>query len=483
MTTPAENLSIIVVGASGDLARRKIFPALFALYCQDALPASFRILGFARSEYGDDDFRRRITEHLTCRYAPGESCAERMETFLARCHYVAGKYDSRESFLDLYQVMQQHERGVPTPRLVYLAIPPSIFLDVAHALGGAGLVSCDPGLPWSRVVIEKPFGRDRESSDILTREMGKVFREPDTYRIDHYLGKEIVQNLLVLRFANLVFEPIWNRNYIKDITISWEEDLDIQGRGGYFDHYGIIRDVIQNHMLQIMSLIAMEPPASMSARAIRDEKVQALRCVPPLTLDDVVIGQYTAATHGGREVAGYTGDPSVPDDSITPTFAAARLRVNSRRWAGVPFIIRAGKGMGRHINDIRIRFHDVPANMFCDVGGCPAANELVIRVQPDEAITLRIANKVPGMAMRVAARNLDLQYKSAFQEAVPDAYESLLLDVIEGDKTLFIHGDELEAAWDIFTPVLHKIDDKRIKPDPYPFGSDGPESAKRLMET
>jgi glucose-6-phosphate 1-dehydrogenase len=482
MDKETKALSVVVIGASGDLARKKIFPALFALFCQGFLPEDFRIFGFSRSQMDDAVFRERIVEHLTCRYAPGESCQEQMSAFLERCFYVPGHYDSRDAFLDLYQVMQREEEGTPTNRIFYLAIPPSIFLDVAKAIGGAGLVQCGISDPWSRVVIEKPFGRDRASSDTLVQEMGKVFREAQTFRIDHYLGKEVIQNLMVLRFANLVFEPIWNRQYIRSVQISWKEDLSVEGRGGYFNDYGIIRDVMQNHLLQIMSIVAMEPCTKLDAGHICNEKVKVVRQIPTLSLDDLVVGQYTAADWKGKHYAGYLEDEMVPGDSITPTFSAAALTIDNDRWQGVPFLIRAGKGLECRNTEIRIQFRHVNKSMYDALGSDHSPNELVIRVQPDESIMLTIANKVPGMGMKLQRTQLDLRYREAFEELIPDAYESLLLDVIRGDKSLFIRKDELAAAWNIFTPALHQLEADGIAPEPYAFGSRGPAAADALAK-
>jgi glucose-6-phosphate 1-dehydrogenase len=475
------DLSIIVIGASGDLARKKIFPALFALYCQGFLPERFHVFGFARTEFTDLEFRHEIMEHLTCRYAPGESCAERMREFLDRSSYMTGSYGSVDSFLDLAIVMRRAEEARPTNRLYYLAVPPFVFLDVARAIGNAGLVSCTTDAPWSHIILEKPFGRDRESSDVLIEAMSQVFTERQTYRIDHYLGKEVIQNLLVLRFANLVFEPIWNRDFIRSVKIIWKENHTLEGRGGYFDQYGIIRDVMQNHLLQIVALVAMEPPARLDAANIAQEKVKVLRCIPPLSLDDVVIGQYAGAERNGRRYPAYVEEAKVPKDSITPTFAAARLRVDNRRWDGVPFEIQAGKGLDARMTEIRIVFREVPGSMFREPDGSPQPNELVIRVQPDESIELSVVTKVPGVGMRLASKTLDLQYKAAFSELIPDAYESLLVDAMRGDRSLFIRADELQAAWDIFTPVLHEIDRRAVAPELYEFGSTGPAAAGRLL--
>ncbi|NQT13165.1 MAG: glucose-6-phosphate dehydrogenase, partial [Planctomycetes bacterium] len=435
MTQEPDSLSIVVIGASGHLARTKIFPALFALYCQGYLPERFHLFGFARSELSHAEFRQRVTEHLTCRYVPDHSCGDRMEEFLARTSYVPGDYGSRDSLLDLYAAMRDREGASGANRFYYLAIPPSIFIDAARAIGDAGLVQCDSSGPWSRVVLEKPFGRDRESSDALSRAIAQVFSEDQTFRIDHYLGKEVIQNLMVLRFANLVFEPLWNRDFIHSVKIVWKEDLPLEGRGGYFDQYGIIRDVVQNHLLQILALVAMEPPDVLDASHVAREKVKVLLSVPPLAREDLVIGQYGASIERPGRFPAYVDDPTVADDTITPTFAAARLSIENPRWEGVPFLITAGKGLDARMTEIRIQFRDVPGNMFCTPGGCPEANQFVIRVQPDEAIYLSLVNKVPGLGMTLEPRNLDLRYEEAFDRKIPDAYESLLLDVIQGDKS------------------------------------------------
>jgi glucose-6-phosphate 1-dehydrogenase len=348
---------------------------------------------------------------------------------------------------------------------------------VAYTLADAVFVRCGSTHPWSRVVVEKPFGEDRESSDRLGHELAKVFVEEQTYRIDHYLGKEVVQNLMVLRFANLIFEPIWSAKFIRNVQVTWKEDIGVEGRGGYFDGYGIIRDVMQNHLIQILSLIAMEPPSRLDANCIRDEKVKALRAVAPLKLEDLVVGQYTGGERDGRRCPAYVEEKGVPAGSLTPTYAAAVFRLNNSRWADVPFFIRAGKALDEKQTEIRIQFRKVPGNMFCQIGGCSAANELSIRVQPDEAIHFTVVNKVPGLELKLAPRDLDLHYKAVFSESIPDAYESLLLDVVTGDKSLFIRKDELAAAWDIFTPVLHEMRNRGQKPEPYACFSQGPSAA------
>ena len=486
MSSPFENkvdngrpLSIIVIGASGDLALRKIMPALFSLYCRDFLPNEFHIVGFARTAMTNEDFRERVTRRLTCRYTPEASrCAEQMDAFLKRCTYVAGDYSSSESFRQLHSELEHLDPAGKENRIFYMSIPPFLFLDVAHAFTGADLMHREGDAGWSRVVVEKPFGRDRASSDELTASMSRVFREEQTYRIDHYLGKEVIQNLMVLRFSNLIFDPIWHRNIIENVSISWSEELGLEGRAGYFDEYGIIRDVVQNHLLQILALIAMEPPIGLDAEHIRAEKLKVLQCVSPVELDNLVVGQYT---EGGGKV-GYLEEDGVPKDSITPTFAAAVLHINNRRWDGVPFILRAGKALNTSNTEIRILFRAMPGNIFSAASGHLKPNELVIRVQPDARIYIRINNKVPGLGMELGNSELDLSYAQAFDAIIPEAYESLLLDVLRGDRSLFIPSKELEVAWDVFTPALHSLEEQGIVPESYPLAGCGPDKAIELGE-
>ncbi|MEI6971575.1 MAG: glucose-6-phosphate dehydrogenase [bacterium] len=471
------SLSIVVLGASGDLALRKIFPALFSLYCQGFLPADFNVFGFARSSFDAETFRAHIATHLTCRYTPEHSCADLVRGFLARCHYVPGSYTSRDSFLDLYSAMKGVEGRRKVDRLFYMAVPSAVFVETARAIGGAGMSGCDDQSGWTRVVMEKPFGSDRETSDVMVRELAKVFPEKQTFRIDHYLGKEVVQNLMVLRFANTVFEPIWSGKFIERVDVNWKENIGVGSRGGYFDSYGIIRDVVQNHLLQILSLVAMERPRDIQPCNVRDAKVGVLRSIAPVALRDMVLGQYSAGRGGGTSFPAYRAEPGVGRESITPTFASCVLRIDNDRWRGVPFVVTAGKGTSEALSEVRIKFREVGANIFCRNGQCPAANEFVIRIQPDEALILRITNKEPGLDVNLVETDLNLKYRSTFARKIPDAYECLLLDVISGDRSLFISQEELAASWDIFTPVLHEIDSGAIAPRFYDFGSAGPAPA------
>ncbi|CAL5033359.1 unnamed protein product [Urochloa decumbens] len=474
-------VSITVVGASGDLAKKKIFPALFALYYEDCLPKHFTIFGYARSKMTDAELRNMVSKTLTCRIDKRENCSEKMEEFLERCFYHSGQYDSEGHFIDLDKKLKQHEGSRVSNRLFYLSIPPNIFLDVVKcASKSASSVN-----GWTRVIVEKPFGRDSESSAALTRGLKQYLVEDQIFRIDHYLGKELVENLSVLRFSNLVFEPLWSRQYIRNVQLIFSEDFGTEGRGGYFDGYGIIRDIMQNHLLQILALFAMETPISLEAEDIRNEKVKVLRSMKPLQLEDVVIGQYKSHTKGGTTYPGYIDDKTVPKDSVTPTFAAAALFINNARWDGVPFLMKAGKALHtkRYVAEIRVQFRHVPGNLYKGSFGTDldrATNELVIRVQPDEAIYLKINNKIPGLGMRLDRSNLNLHYAARYSKEIPDAYERLLLDAIEGERRLFIRSDELDAAWSLFTPLLKELEEKRIAPELYPYGSRGPVGAHYL---
>ncbi|KAG6396415.1 hypothetical protein SASPL_142565 [Salvia splendens] len=472
-------VSITVVGASGDLAKKKIFPALFALYYEDCLPEHFTIFGYARSKMTDAELRDMVSRTLTCRIDKRENCGEKMEQFLQRCFYHSGQYDSQENFAELDKALKEHEAGRVSNRLFYLSIPPNIFVDAVKCAS----LSATASAGWTRVIVEKPFGRDSESSAALTKSLKQYLTEDQIFRIDHYLGKELVENLSVLRFSNLIFEPLWSRQYIRNVQLIFSEDFGTEGRGGYFDHYGIMRDIMQNHLLQILALFAMETPVSLDAEDIRNEKVKVLRSMRPIRADDVIIGQYKSHTKGGVSYPGYTDDKTVPKDSLTPTFAAAALFIDNARWDGVPFLMKAGKALHDKRAEIRVQFRNVPGNLYNRNSGTDldqATNELVIRVQPDEAIYLKINNKVPGLGMRLDQSNLNLLYKARYSKEIPDAYERLLLDAVEGERRLFIRSDELDAAWALFTPVLKNLEENRKVPEYYPYGSRGPVGAHYL---
>ncbi|OAY34267.1 hypothetical protein MANES_12G007900v8 [Manihot esculenta] len=439
----------------------------------------FSVFGYARSKMTDAELRNMVSKTLTCRIDKRENCGEKMDEFLKRCFYHSGQYDSEENFTELDKKLKEHEGGRLSNRLFYLSIPPNIFIDAVRCAS----MSASSANGWTRVIVEKPFGRDSESSAALTKALKQYLEEDQIFRIDHYLGKELVENLSVLRFSNLIFEPLWSRQYIRNVQLIFSEDFGTEGRGGYFDNYGIIRDIMQNHLLQILALFAMETPVSLDAEDIRNEKVKVLRSMRPIRLEDVVIGQYKSHTKGGITYPAYTDDKTVPKDSLTPTFAAAALFIDNARWDGVPFLMKAGKALHNKRAEIRVQFRHVPGNLYNRNFGTDldrATNELVIRVQPDEAIYLKINNKVPGLGMRLDRSNLHLHYAARYSKEIPDAYERLLLDAIEGERRLFIRSDELDAAWSLFTPVLKELEEKKIIPEYYPYGSRGPVGAHYL---
>lgn len=416
-------------------------------------------------------FRDIISSHLT----GGE--AAQLSAFLSLCSYSCGKYDDVAAFGKAVQSAAAHEGpDGEANRLFYFALPPAVFLAAAatvsaNAAGNNG---------WTRLVVEKPFGRDSASSEFLSAELAKLFREDQIYRIDHYLGKEMVLNLMVLRFANSVFEPVWNRHYISTVQITFKEPFGVEGRGGYFDEVGIIRDIQQNHLLQVMSLVAMEPPISMSSSDIRDEKVKVLRATAPLDIENVVLGQYGESASGAK--LGYLADTGVPADSTTPTFATSVLHVNNPRWAGVPFILKCGKALNERKAEIRIQFHSPPNALFKGAVGAAHNNELVIRIQPNEAVYLKMMCKMPGLEWMPAETELNLSYQTRYPtQRPPEAYARLILDVLRGDQSQFVRSDELAAAWAIFTPLLHRLEKEKIRPFTYPYGSRGPAQSDKLI--
>ncbi len=466
-------LALVILGASGDLARRKIYPALFALFCQDYLPERFRIYGYARSGFTREVWAERIYSRLTCRYTPDHSCAARMDSFMEHCAYRSGSYDSPSGFRQLREEILADADGARVNVLIYFALPSNAFLSAAGMIHQAGWTGSSPLGGWLRCVMEKPFGYDLEGFRGLTSDLSALFDESQIYRIDHYLGKEIVQNLMVLRFGNLVFEPLWNRHSIERVEFSCLEDIGVEGRGAYFDRYGIIRDIMQNHMLQMAALTGMEHPGEIPG-GVRDAKVNFLKAVAPVQPDSCVLGQYGEGTVNGVFHNAYTEEESVWHDSHTPTYAECLLRVNNPRWAGVPFVFRAGKGCAERKTEIQLTFRKTPSNPFEAECGPQSSNRLVIRVQPDEQIVLRIHSKCPGLDWRIEERNLQLHYESAFRETIPDAYEALLLEVLKGDRSLFLRYDELELSWAIFTPLLQAADNNLLPVSKYAFGSNGP---------
>lgn len=462
-------LSIVVFGATGDLAKKKTFPALYKLYIEGLLPANVNIIGYARSEVNDlPAFRKKFIPY----FADRENC--HMDRFLSRIAYVQGAYDVPADFGKLDAFLRNLEEHKSGNRLYYLALPPTAFVGACTGISQAAMIPEEYG--WVRVIVEKPFGRDLATSNELSHQLSQLLKEKQIFRIDHYLGKEMVQNIVTLRFANRAFGALWNASNIANVQITFKEKIGTEGRGGYFDNFGIIRDVIQNHLTQILALVAMEKPRSLNAEDIRDEKVEVLRCVEPVSLRDCVIGQYTA----NESMPGYLEDPTVPKGSNCPTFAMMQLRINNDRWRGVPFIIKAGKALESKAVRIRIQFHEEVRPFLNHT----QRNELVICAQPNEAMYMKITTKTPGLGKELIDTHqteLDLTYHSRYSVALPDAYESLISEAVSGNSTNFVRSDELEAAWSIFTPLLHAIDNGEVKPVPYQAGSRGPKEADDLL--
>jgi len=465
-------LTVVVVGASGHLARTKTFPALFQLYSQGLLPFRTNFIGYARSKMAPAEYSKQVAEKIKGNPAM-------LHEFQQRNSYVAGNYDSEEDFAKLRRHCEEVEAkngGPSANRVFYFAIPPSVFAATARAIKTSALTTSG----WNRVIIEKPFGNDTESYAELARAVSSQFSEELVYRIDHYLGKEMVQNLMVLRFSNLIFKSCWSRDFIKNVTITFKEDAGVEGRGGYFDEFGIVRDVMQNHLMQMLTLVAMEPPVTLGAEDIRDEKVKVLRSIRPLTANDIIVGQYGRSADGKK--VGYREDPSVPKESKAPTFAVAIMEVKNPRWDGVPFILKCGKGLNERKAEVRIQFRNWPGSLFENAGKPVPPNELVLRVQPNESIYLKMLTKTPGLGEGLEEVEMDLTYHSRFNTGtLPDAYERLILDVVRGDHRLFVRSDELEHAWNIFTPVLHMMDKGQLPLLAYPFGTRGPKEADDMV--
>ncbi|XP_031552278.1 glucose-6-phosphate 1-dehydrogenase-like [Actinia tenebrosa] len=464
---------IVVFGASGDLAKKKIYPTLWYLYRDNLLPKATFVVGYARSALTVAQLRAKTEPFMNIK----DEEKAKAEEFFKICSYVKGSYNEKSAYLALNTELDKIGVKNMQNRLFYLALPPSVFVDATQNI--KDFLTANKG--WSRVVVEKPFGKDSDSSAQLSNHLSGLFQEKSLYRIDHYLGKEMVQNIMVLRFGNRIFGPIWNRDSIKSITIGFKEPVGTYGRGGYFDEFGIIRDVMQNHLLQVLALIAIEKPASIHSEDLRNEKVKVLKCMDPVKLSDTVLGQYVGNPDmEGDAKHGYTDDPTVPAGSITPTFATCVFYIRNERWDGVPFILKCGKALNEKKAEVRIQFNDVPGDIFS--GKCKR-NELVIRLQPNEAIYLKCMIKEAGMSFQPVESELDLSYSYRYQDVkMPDAYERLIIDVLAGSQGNFVRSDELAEAWRIFTPLLHQIEREKIKPIPYKFGSRGPAESDELVK-
>lgn len=480
---------VVIFGATGDLTRRKLLPALYRLTQQRLIPAEFAILGTARQEMSHDEFRSNMKSAVT-EFGPDDTIDESIwESFAKRIFYTGGDFNDPETYRKLKTRLEEIDREYDTQgnRIFYLATAPDFFGLVAKQLGEENLVKPGSERSWTRIIVEKPFGHDLESARALNQELAQVFEEKQVYRIDHYLGKETVQNLLVFRFANSIFEPLWNRQFIDHIQITNAEALGVEGRGAYYEKAGALRDMIQNHVFQVASLIAMEPPASLSANAVRDEKAKAMhsvRSLPAERIDEFAVrGQYGPGTVLGDTVPGYREEPGVDPNSSTETFASLKLYFDNWRWSGVPFYLRSGKRLQKQVTEIAIQFKEVPHHLFEESDAPLQANVMIIRIQPNEGITLRFAAKLPGQAMRIRPVNMDFRYGSSFGVKSPEAYERLLLDCMLGDSTLYARRDMVERGWEIVAPILEAWKKPAAKFPNYEAGSWGPQAAFDLIES
>jgi glucose-6-phosphate 1-dehydrogenase len=485
---PGDPCVIVIFGASGDLTKRKLLPALYNLKALNLLPADFAVVGCAVSEGNDDSFREELTADIK-EFATEPVDEAVWADFVKRCYYTCGDFNAPDTFAHLKTKIAnaQKQWNIPGDNILfYLAITPTLFAKVVAQLGEAQL-SQEPAGSWRRVIVEKPFGRDLESARELNRELCQSLREDQIYRIDHYLGKETVQNIMVFRFGNSIFEPTWNRRYIEYVQITVAEELGVELRGGYYDHSGVLRDMVQNHMLSVLSLIAMEPPSSISGEAVRNEKVKVLEAIRPMTPEEVIAntvrGQYGPGTIDGKPVPGYRTEPDVNPHSNTETFVAMKLKVENWRWADVPFYLRSGKRLAERTTQVVIGFRRTPLRLFGeDLSENVKPNRLVLHIQPDEGITFDIHAKKPGPKVRVVGVPLDFTYKSFGEQTAATGYETLLYDCMIGESSLFHRYDSVDASWQICNPILDVWGALPARDFPnYESGTWGPAASDHLI--
>jgi glucose-6-phosphate 1-dehydrogenase len=479
---------MVIFGATGDLTHRKLLPALYNLALEQPLPAGFSVIGFARRPYTDEVFRKQALDSINQFSRQKPVNPQVWENFEAGIYYLQSDFNDPKGYARLADKLNELDktRGTSGNRIFYLSTPPSQYPEIIQQLGAAGLNRSRKG--WTRVIIEKPFGHDLASAKELNRQVAKVFREEQVYRIDHYLGKETVQNILVFRFANGIFEPIWNRRYVDHVQITVAENIGLEGRATYYEESGAIRDMVQNHVLQLLTLVAMEPPVAFDANAVRDEKVKVLHALQPLlgqeVLTNTIRAQYGPGWTHGEKVRGYREEPGVSPVSTTDTFVAMKVSIDSWRWAGVPFYLRTGKHLPKRVTEIAIQFKQPPLMLFkkSDAHGQVEPNILTLRIQPDEGISLKFGSKVPGSEMQIRSVNMDFFYGSSFVREQPEAYERLLLDCMLGDSTLFTRHDEVETAWNFVQGILDVWQAEAVESIPtYEPGTWGPQGADEFV--
>ena len=483
----AEACTLIIFGATGDLTRRKLIPALYALRCVGAMSSRCEVIGTGRTPLSEEDFHVRMRAAAAAAQDADAAADPRWRDFEQHLHYLAGDPKDPAFHVRLAAELEAGRRGGWSPNfLFYVATPASLARPIIEGLGAAGLARNAHG--WSRIVLEKPFGRDLRSARALNAAVNAVFPEEAVFRIDHYLGKETVQNLLVFRFGNAIFEPVWNRNYVEYVEITAAEELGIEHRAAFYEETGALRDVVANHLLQLLTLTAMEPPAVFDADAVRSQKVEVLRAIRPMTASEVarrtVRGQYGAGTVGGKPVPGYRDEAGVSKTSLVETFAAIKFHVDNWRWEGVPFYVRAGKRLGRKMTEIKVHFRRPPRSLFESVPEMTDPNLITLHIQPGEGITIAFVAKKPGAETRPQPVEAEFSYAVSFPSELPDAYATLLLDAMGGDGTLFTRGDEVEAAWKIITPIVDAWAEQAPPRFPnYAAGSEGPAEARELMQS
>jgi len=485
--TPVRSTALVIFGATGDLASRKLLPAIYNLAHEGALPEHIQLVGISRGEMTDDEFREQSRDSIE-RFSRRRPDADVLNGLLSNVRYVAGSFDEEDLYARLKGGLEaiDSDIGLSLNRVFYLSTAPEFFPIILERLGEVGLSESEGA--DVRVVIEKPIGYDLASAKVQNLAVLNYFDESQVFRIDHYLGKETVQNLMALRFANALFEPVWNRNFIDHVQITAAEDIGIGTRAGYYEGAGALRDLVQNHMLQLLALLTMEPPTAFEANRLRDEKVKVLEAISPPTLEDVagmaVRAQYGPGVVSGTECVGYRQGDGVASDSRTETYAALRLHVNNWRWAGVPFYLRTGKRLSRKLTEIAVTLRPVPHMAFQSTDGMGSApNQIILTVQPDEGVSVSLGAKVPGTKMQIRPVNMEFHYGTSFESESPEAYERLILDAMRGDATLFTRNDEVEALWRIIDPILAAWGQDTTSEIPqYAAGSSGPVEAQALLE-